>query len=69
MFHVDINIWYDESIMSMLDQNNTSHDDNNIIIADIIIINVAEIKADETSLVDAVFLFLSLLSLCTLYIM
>jgi len=55
--------------MSMLDQNNTSHDDNNIIIADIIIINVAEIKADETSLVDAVFLFLSLLSLCTLYIM
>jgi hypothetical protein len=45
----------------MLDQDDTFHN-NDIIIADI-----TEIEADESSSVDAVFLFLSLLSFCISY--
>jgi hypothetical protein len=57
----------------MLDQDNTFHNNDiiaaDIIIADVIAADVIEIKADESSSVDAVFLFLSLLSFCILYMM
>lgn len=70
MFHVDVDIWYDENIASMLDQDDTLHD-NNVIAAGVIAADVivAEIEADETSSVDAVFLLFSLLSSCVSYMM
>lgn len=70
MFHVDVNIWYDENIASMLNQDDTSHD-NDVIAADVIAADVivAEIEADETFSVNAVFLLFSLLSSCILYMM
>jgi hypothetical protein len=57
----------------MLNQDDMFHNNDiiiaDVIAADVIAADVAEIEADESFSVNVVLLFLSLLSLCILYMM